>query len=56
MFGKTDLESMLDESGFGAATKMGGFALDKLPEVSLAPETFWTSIFNSSSSVGAYAK
>ena len=45
MVGKTDLESMLDESGFGAATEMGGFTLDKGPEVSLAPESFWTSIF-----------
>ena len=34
---KTDLESMLDESGFGAATKMGRLALDKCSEVSLAP-------------------
>ena len=33
---KTDFESMLDESGFGAATKIGGFTLDKGPEVSLA--------------------
>ena len=38
MVGKIDLESMLDESGFSAATKMGVFALDKVPEVSLAPE------------------
>ena len=28
----------------------------KDPEVSLAPEHFWTSIFRSSSSVGAYSK
>ena len=41
---------MLDEGGFGAATEMGVFALDKGPEVSLAPETFWFSIFTSSSS------
>ena len=34
---KADLESMLDESGFGAATKLGGFALDNRPEVSLVP-------------------
>ena len=31
---------MLDESGFGASTEMGGFALDKGPELSLAPELF----------------
>ena len=37
LVGKTYLESMLDESGFGAATEMGGFTLDKGPEVSLAP-------------------
>ena len=35
--GNIYVESMLDESGFGAATEMGGFALDKGPEVSLAP-------------------
>ena len=39
---------MLDESGFGAATEMGGFTLDKGSEVSLEPETFWTPIFTSS--------
>ena len=43
--GKTDLESMLDESAFGAATEMGGFSLDKVPKVSFAKEPFWTSIF-----------
>ena len=53
---KTDLESMLDESAFGAATEMGEFALDKGPEVSLAREHFWTSIFASSASVGGSAK
>ena len=42
MVGKIDIESMLDESGFGAATDMGGFALDKGPEVSLEPEHFQT--------------
>ena len=46
MVGKTYLDSMVDESGFGAAAEMGGFPLDKGPEVSLAPETFLTSIFN----------
>ena len=56
MVGKTDLESMLDQSGFGAATEMGGFALDKGPEVSLAPEPFYTSISTSSSSIVAAAK
>ena len=34
LIGKTDLESMLDESSFGDATKMGGFTQDKGPEVS----------------------
>ena len=51
MVGKTNLESMLDESGFGAGTEMGGFALDKGPEVSLAAEPFGTLIFASSQSV-----
>ena len=37
LVGKTDLDSMLYESGFGAATEMGGFTLDKVPEVYLAP-------------------
>ena len=46
---------MLDESGFGADTEIGGFTLDKGPEVSLAPELFWTPIFTSSASVGAAA-
>ena len=27
---KTDLEYMLDESGFGDATEMGEFAVDKV--------------------------
>ena len=49
---KTDLESILDESGFGAATEMGGFALDKVPEVSLLPEPFCTSILTSSAFSG----
>ena len=40
LVGKTDFGSMLYESGFGAATEMGGFALSKVPEVSLAPEPF----------------
>ena len=47
---------MLDQSGFGAATKMGGLALDKGPKLFLAPEPFWTSIFTSSASIGADAK
>ena len=51
MVGKKDIESMLDESGFGASTEMVGFTLDKVPELSLVPEPFWTSIFNSSASV-----
>ena len=37
---KSGIESMLDESGFGAANEMGGFELYKVPEVSLAPEHF----------------
>ena len=37
LVGKTYLESMSDESGFGAATDMVGFALDKVPEVSFVP-------------------
>ena len=37
LVGKTDLESILDESGFGAAAKMGGLELDKDPEISLEP-------------------
>ena len=56
MVGKTELESMSDESGFGAATEMGEFTLDKGPEVSLALEPFWTSIFASSSSDGGADK
>ena len=56
MVAKTDLESMLDESGFGAAAETGGFALYKGSEVSLVPEPFLTPIFNSSTSVGAAAK
>ena len=47
---------MLDESGFGAATEMRGFALDKGQEVSLTPETFWKSIFASLALVGGAAK
>ena len=56
MVGKTCIGSMLDESGFCAATEMGGFVLVKVSEVSLAPEPFWTSIFTSSALVGADAK
>ena len=41
---------------FGDATEMGGFTLDKGPEVSLVPEFFWISIFNSSDSVEAATK
>ena len=51
MVGKTDLDSMSGESGFGAATPMGGFAQEKGPDVSLALEPFWASIFTSSASV-----
>ena len=56
LVGKTDLGYMWDESGFGAATKMGGLALGKGLEVSLAPKTFRTWIFTSSSLVRAAAK
>ena len=37
LVGKKDLESMLDESGFGSATEMVRLLLEKVPEVSLAP-------------------
>ena len=37
---KIYLESMSDESIFGAATEMVGFEIDKGPELSLAPEFF----------------
>ena len=37
LVGKTDLEYMLDESGFGAATEVGGFAMYKGLELSLEP-------------------
>ena len=53
---KIDIESMLDKSGFGAATEMGGFSLDKVPYVSLAPEYFCVSIFTSSASLILDAK
>ena len=56
MVGKTDLEYMLDKSGFGDATEMGEFALQKGPEVYLVPKTFHKSIFIQSASVGAAAK
>ena len=36
---KTDLESMSDESGFGAATEMGGFTLE-IPRSILGNITF----------------
>ena len=38
---KIYLESMSYESIFGAATEMVGFEIDKGPELSLAPETFF---------------
>ena len=38
---------MLDESDFGAATEIGGFALEKFPELSLAPKPLWKFIFTS---------
>ena len=52
LVGKTDIESMLDESGFGAATEMGGFALE-ITMIIIVTRTFWTSIFTSSVLVGA---
>ena len=42
---------MLDESGFGADTEMGGFVLYKFPELYLVSESFWRFIFTSSASV-----
>ena len=48
LVGKENLESMLDKSGFGAATEMVGFPLDKGPEVSFSLESFCKSIFTSS--------
>ena len=56
MVGKTDIESTLDEISFSAAPDMGGFTMDKGPELSLAPQPFWKPIFTSSVSVGAAAK
>ena len=41
---------------FGAAVEMGGFALDKGPELSLAIEPFYKSIFTLSASVVVSAK
>ena len=52
LVGKTDIESMLDESDFGATTEMGGFVLESLMII-LLTRTFWTSIFTSSVLVGA---
>ena len=37
LVGKEDLESMFYGSGFGSATEMGKFTLEKGLEVSLAP-------------------
>ena len=45
LVGKTDLEPILNEGGFGAATEMGGSTLEKGSKVSLVPEHFWTYIF-----------
>ena len=53
LVGKKYLDSMLDERGFGTATEMGGFSLDKVPQVSLTPETVQVSIYTSSEWVGA---
>ena len=56
MVGKKYIESMLYEGGFGAATEMGEFTLEKVTEVSLVPEPFWTSIFTSLELFGSDAK
>ena len=40
LVGKTDLESILDESGFGAATEMVGFAVER-PRSILGTRTFF---------------
>ena len=56
MVGKTDIEFISDEIGLGSVTEMGGFALEKGPEAYLAPEPFQTSIFTSSTLVGAADK
>ena len=56
MVDKVYVESMLDESGFGATTEMGEFTLDKGPELSLVPENFGASIFTSSALVVAADK
>ena len=39
LVGKTDPESILDESGFGAATEMGVFAMES-PIIILVTRTF----------------
>ena len=54
MVGKTDIESVLDKSDFGAATEMGGLELES-PLIIIVTRTFWKSIFTSSVSVGAPA-
>ena len=56
LVGNTDLKSILDKIGFGAATEMGVFVLDKVPEVSLEPKTIWIPIFASSALIVAAAK
>ena len=53
---KKYLDSMLDQSGFGDANEMGELKLEKVPEVSLAPEPFWAPIFASSEYIGGAAK
>ena len=56
LVGKIDLESMQDESSFGAATEMGGYLLEKGLELSLTTENVWTSILTSSELLGADSK
>ena len=56
MVSKTYLEFMSDESGFGATPELVGFALEKGPELSLAPENFRTLTFTSSALVGSAYK
>ena len=54
LVGKTDLDSMLNESGFGSATEMGVFAMES-PIITLVTRTFLASIFTLSVLVGAAA-
>ena len=55
MFVKTDLDSMLNESGFGAATEMVGFTLE-IPRSILGNITFLEIHIHFISIYGAAAK